>query len=129
VARSRWSLTFLTLTVIAGGLGSRRPFMPALVQHYVGDVLWGVMFFLLFALVFPGRSSLFLAGLAIVVTELIELSELYQAPWAMALRATRVGGLLLGHEFSWSDVGCVLLGGGLAGGVDARLRATSPPAC
>jgi hypothetical protein len=122
-------LTYLTLMVIAAGLGSRRSFMPELVQVYVGDVLWGVMFFLLLALVWPSRTSLFLAGLAIAITELIELSELYRAPWAMALRATRLGGLLLGHEFSWSDVVCVLLGGGLAGFVDDRLRAKAPPTC
>jgi hypothetical protein len=56
----------------------------------------------------------------VTVTELIELSQLYRAAWAEELRSTRLGGLLLGHVFSWSDVLCVALGAGLLALLDAR---------
>jgi hypothetical protein len=122
-ARSRIQLLGATLTVVALGLGTRRPFAPPFVQLYVGDVLWGVLFFLLGALMWPGKPSLRLGAWAVVSTALIELSQLYQGDWALRLRATRVGGLLLGHQFSWSDLLCVALGGTLAALLDAKLSA------
>jgi hypothetical protein len=85
---------------------------------YLGDVLWGSLFFLLFALVWPRQGSLRLGAYAVVATEAIELSQLYQADWANQLRSTRLGGLLLGHGFLWSDVLCVFLGAGLASALD-----------
>jgi len=108
--------------VTALGLGSRRPSAPAFVQAYAGDVLWGALFFLLYALVWPRKRALELAVWAIGTTELIEVSELYQGPWALRLRATKLGGLLLGHTFLWSDVLCVFLGGALAALLDASVH-------
>jgi hypothetical protein len=122
-ARSRTELLGVTLTVVVLGLGTRRPFAPPFVQLYVGDVLWGVLFFLLGALIWPGKTSRWLGAWAVVSTELIELSQLYQGDWALGLRATRVGGLLLGHEFLWSDLLCVALGGSVAALLDAKLSA------
>ena len=121
-ARSRVRLFCASLVVIMLGLGTRRPFAPPLVQLYLGDVLWGVLFFLLGALAWPRRSSWTLGAGAIASTQLIELSQLYQADWALRLRATRAGGLLLGHQFLWSDVLCVTIGGALAALLDARAQ-------
>jgi hypothetical protein len=118
VTRNRTRLRAVTALVIALGLACRHPAAPPFVQLYCGDVLWGVLFFLLFAWLQPQRSSLQLGLCAVVTTELIELSQLYQAPWALQLRATRLGGLLLGHGFLWSDVLCVFLGGVLAVSAD-----------
>lgn len=112
-------LTALTITL---GLGSRRPGAPALVQAYAGDVLWGVLFFLLYASIWPKRATVVLGAYALVTTELIELSELYQAPWIVTLRASKLGGLLLGHVFSWSDVVCVFVGTGISAALDAYVR-------
>jgi Protein of unknown function (DUF2809) len=108
--------------VIALGLASRRRGVPGFVQAYAGDVLWGSLFFLLYALSWPRKPALALAAWAIGTTELIELSELYQGEWALRLRATRVGGLLLGHTFLWTDVLCVFLGGALGALLDAYSR-------
>ena len=43
----------------------------------------------------------------------IEISQLYQAPWIDATRATRLGGLVLGHGFLWSDMVCYSVGIGV----------------
>jgi hypothetical protein len=118
--RSRIRLLGATLIVIVVGLGTRQPFAPPFVQLYLGDVLWGALFFLLGALRWPRWSSWALGGWAVATTQLIELSQLYQADWAVRLRATRAGGMLLGHQFVWSDLMCVSIGGALAALLDAR---------
>ena len=40
----------------------------------------------------------------------IELSQLYHAPWIDGLRHTRLGGLILGYGFLWSDLICYAVG-------------------
>jgi hypothetical protein len=121
--RRRSLLAVWLVVLIALGLGSRRPDMAEFCVLYVGDVLWGALFFVLAALVRPSATTVRLWIASTAVTELIELSQLYRAPWAEGLRATRVGGLLLGHAFSWSDLVCVALGAAVAAGVDARMHA------
>lgn len=104
----------VVMATIAGGLASRHPALPAFVKLYVGDVLWGALFFQLFRSFGPtlSRSRCWLASLA--TTELIELSQLWQAPWLRAFRATSIGGLLLGHQFLLSDMVCLALGASAA---------------
>lgn len=112
--------------LIAFGLGSRRlSGLPDWITLYAGDVAWGAMFFALFCAARPSLSiaSAWLA--AVVTTELIEFSELCHSPWVDALRATRVGGLLLGHVFLWSDVFCVALGATLAAAAELAWRNSS----
>lgn len=122
--RSRTALALWTTLVILLGLACRAPFAPPFALLYLGDVLWGVLFFLLAAGVSPSAPSWALGLGAALVSEAIELSQLYREPWADRLRDTRLGGLLLGHGFSWSDVVCVALGAGMAALVDqiAALR-------
>jgi hypothetical protein len=110
--------------LVALGLGSRRPGMPAFCVLYAGDVLWGAMFFTLAAWLRPRATTFQLWLAATAVVEAIELSQLYQAPWAQTVRETRLGGLLLGHSFSWSDAVCVALGTTIAALVEAAPRLT-----
>jgi hypothetical protein len=105
--------------LIALGLGSRRwDGLPNWVTLYAGDVAWGALFFALFCAVLPTLTTARAWLAAVITTELIEFSELYRTPWLDALRATRAGGLLLGHLFLWSDVVCVALGATLAAGAE-----------
>ncbi len=39
-----------------------------------------------------------------------ETLQLYQAPWIQAIRHTKIGGLLLGFGFLWSDIICYFIG-------------------
>lgn len=48
--------------------------------------------------------------LALVFSYLIEISQLYHAPWIDAIRATALGGLVLGFCFLWSDILCYTVG-------------------
>ncbi|MES1188163.1 MAG: DUF2809 domain-containing protein [Myxococcales bacterium] len=120
--RQRGTLAIWLVVLVALGFVSRRPGVPEFCVLYVGDVLWGALFFGLAAFARPAAAPLRLWVVAAMTTELIELSQLYQAPWAQAVRATRLGGLLLGHSFSWSDTVCVVLGASAAALVDALCR-------
>ena len=47
---------------------------------------------------------------ALVFSYLIEISQLYHALWIDAIRATTLGGLVLGFVFLWSDILCYTVG-------------------
>ncbi|WP_373330910.1 ribosomal maturation YjgA family protein [Salmonirosea aquatica] len=51
-----------------------------------------------------------MAALCVLVCYCIELSQLYQADWINTLRSTRLGGLVLGFGFLWSDLVCYFVG-------------------
>lgn len=50
------------------------------------------------------------ATLALSFSLLIEISQLYHAPWIDSLRSQTLGGLILGFGFLWSDLGCYCVG-------------------
>lgn len=102
----------LAVAVIFIGLCSRRyrEQLPYVVAEYSGDTLWALMVFLLISTIFV-RSSLLSRGLiAFAFSVLIEISQLYHAPWIDAIRQTRLGGLVLGFGFLWSDLVCYFVG-------------------
>jgi hypothetical protein len=107
-------LLFIALT-IAAGLASRyfANQLPCWVNLYLGDTLWALMVFFLFGFIFKRRSTLEITLLALVFSCCIEISQLYHTPWIDAIRATRLGGLILGFGFFWSDLLCYSVGVGI----------------
>lgn len=103
---------------------------PTPIARYGGDVLWAAMVVWILALLRPAATPRALGLLALSIAMMIEVSQLYQAPWINAVRATQVGALALGHGFLWSDVLCYALGVTLAVAVDASIsrQARSRPA-
>lgn len=112
--RNRYIYSLLLLVTIAAGLASRHfsGILPHWVQLYLGDALWALMVFLLFGLLFHKRSILWVAIAALTFSYSIEISQLYHATWIDALRANRLGGLILGFGFLWSDLVCYIVGVG-----------------
>ncbi|MCF6199108.1 MAG: DUF2809 domain-containing protein [Hyphomicrobiaceae bacterium] len=103
--RNRLLYLILVSGVVLLGLASRQfSELPAFVHSYVGDVLWALMVFLLAGFLLPRRTTLQLALAALCFSFLIEFSQLYHAPWIDALRHNRLGGLVLGFVFVWSDL-------------------------
>lgn len=97
--------------VVAAGLASRAfPFLPAAWAQYPGDALWATMVYLGIAFLFPRIASLPLAGLALAVSFTVEFSQLYQGAWAQAVRATRLGHLVLGAGFDRIDLIAYVIG-------------------
>ena len=120
MTRSRPMMLLLIALIIPIGLAARhaRSAWPGVTTAYVGDTLWPMLFFLLFALARPRASTWALAAAVLAVTAGIELSQLYHAPWIDTIRSTRIGGLLLGHTFLVSDLVCIIVGTALAAVLD-----------
>lgn len=102
--RARIAIAFVFVIVL--GLSSRAfPFfLPAALGKYPGDALWALMVLLGIAFLRPDLRPPRLAFLALAVSWLVEMSQLYQGPWINSLRATRLGHLVLGSTFHWPDL-------------------------
>jgi hypothetical protein len=125
--RSRTKLAALLAATVALGLASRRWPLPGVFAEYTGDGLYAVAAFWALALVAPGARGGALALAAFGASGLVELAQLVHGGWLDAVRATRVGGLLLGHGFQVADLVAYGVGAVLAWGADrALLRNASP---
>ncbi len=95
-----------TLLVVCLGLLSRKfsYLLPDVINTYLGDALWAVMIYLLFAVLYKTWSSNRVALLSILFSYGIEISQLYHAQWIDAIRNTTLGGLVLGFGFLWTDM-------------------------
>ncbi len=109
-SRSRAIYALLVVVVILLGLASRTRFAPPFAHEYVGDALYALMIFFGFGFLFPKFPTLKIAALALAFCCLIEISQLYHAPWIDVIRHTRLGGLILGFGFLWSDLICYFMG-------------------
>lgn len=107
--RSHYFL-FIILT-IGIGLLSRTSIIPTLIYPYLGDVIYGLLFYLIIGFLFPKWSMLQVVLTSIIMCFAIEFSQLCQADWLNKLRSYRLGGLILGYTFVWSDLICYTLGG------------------
>jgi len=122
--RNRVTYAIVLVAIVAAGLASRRfgHLLPSFVATYAGDTLWASMVFVGLGLMFPraGTRSLAIAALGFAVAD--EISQLYHVPWIDAIRATRLGALVLGYGFLWSDLACYTVGVPGAAAVEAALR-------
>jgi hypothetical protein len=121
--RSRTLYLLLVAATVALGLASRRvgDVLPGFVAWYAGDVLWAAMVFLLIAATWRTGPTRQVAAAAGFFSLAVELLQLYHAPWIDAVRQTRIGGLVLGFGFLWSDLACYAVGIALAAALDHRL--------
>ncbi|MDB5120307.1 MAG: hypothetical protein JWN56_1525 [Sphingobacteriales bacterium] len=78
--------------------------IPDFVNVYLGDALWALMVFLMMGLLFKKSSICKTALLATIFCYCIEISQLYHAPWIDAIRDTKLGGLVFGFGFLWTDI-------------------------
>ncbi|MFP4435997.1 MAG: DUF2809 domain-containing protein [Chloroflexaceae bacterium] len=103
------------IVVVILGLASRAEALPrpALIATYGGDTLWALLVFLLVGVLLPQAATTRVALITLVAAFLIEFSQIYQAPWIVALRQTLPGRLLLGSGFLWSDLVCYTVGVGI----------------
>lgn len=110
--RNRTLFLLLTISSILLGLSSRKMagYLPDSINLGLGDALWAVMVYLLVATVFCRWSIVRTALVGLTFCYLIEMSQLYHAPWIDAVRATRLGGLVLGFGFLWTDIAAYTLG-------------------
>ncbi|PGD93484.1 DUF2809 domain-containing protein [Bacillus wiedmannii] len=113
--RNRVVYALFTIVVIILGLSSRKfAFaLPHLLNDYLGDALWALMIFTGFGFLFPKTETKKLAFISLMFCYGIEASQLYHAEWIDSIRATNLGGLVLGYGFLWSDVVAYTIGVGV----------------
>lgn len=110
--RSRIIYLIAVIVVVILGLSSRRysRVLPEFLASYAGDTLWALTAFLGIGVLFPRWSTVRVSVTALLFAFAIELSQLYHSPWVEQIRHTRVGGLILGYGFLWSDILCYGVG-------------------
>ncbi|ADY22027.1 DUF2809 domain-containing protein [Bacillus paranthracis] len=113
--RNRLLYAMFTILVIILGLSSRKfAFaLPPLLNDYLGDALWALMIFIGFGFLFPKIATKKLAFISLMFCYGIEVSQLYHAEWIDSIRATTLGGLVLGYGFLWSDLVAYTIGVGI----------------
>jgi hypothetical protein len=110
--RIRFVYFIAAVVVVLAGLASRRyrGQLPAFLAEYAGDTLWALMVFLLVSVVLASRPLMVRAAIAFGLSFLVEISQLYHAPWIDSIRQNTLGGLVLGFGFLWSDLVCYSVG-------------------
>ncbi|MEC2714882.1 DUF2809 domain-containing protein [Bacillus cereus] len=113
--RNRVVYALFTIVIIILGLSSRKfAFaLPHLLNDYLGDALWALMIFTGFGFLFPKTETKKLAFISLMFCYGIEVSQLYHAEWIDSMRATTLGGLVLGYGFLWSDLVAYTIGVGV----------------
>ncbi|MEW4369367.1 DUF2809 domain-containing protein [Paenibacillus kandeliae] len=104
----KWRMLYAiaALLTMVLGLASRRYdyLLPTWLAEQAGDALWaGMIYWGLRLLTVPRRIGIALLG-ALFFSYGIECSQLYQAEWINAIRATTLGALVLGHGFLVADL-------------------------
>ncbi|OOG92702.1 hypothetical protein BTH41_04724 [Bacillus mycoides] len=82
-------------------------------NDYLGDALWALMIFIGVGFLFHKMKTKKLAFLSLLFCYGIEISQLYHADWIDNIRATTLGGLVLGYGFLWSDLLAYTIGVGM----------------
>lgn len=102
--RNRIYQSGYVILTVALGLFSRSGYLPDFLYGYLGDALYALMFFFIIGFVFPKFSTIKVALIALSFCFAIEISQFYHAEWIDTIRQTRIGGLVLGFGFLWSDL-------------------------
>lgn len=100
------------------GLFSRTSFIPDWIYPYLGDMLYALLFFFIAGFLNPRLSTWKVVLLSVAFCYLIELTQLYQADWINTIRSYRLGSLILGYGFLWSDLFSYTAGGMIGGIVE-----------
>jgi hypothetical protein len=102
------------LVTVVLGLASRR--WPVL-GTAAGDVLYATVAYWGFRWLAPQRPMIHAAVAAVAFCVAVEVGQLWHPVWLEAIRATQLGGMVLGHGFLWTDLGWYgvgVLGGAIA---------------
>jgi hypothetical protein len=110
--RSRGLLLLLLALTVSIGLSSRMfgNYLPEILAAFAPDILWALMVYWLLGFIFPGKPIWWISLAALIFSYAIECSQLYHAPFIDSIRATTIGGLILGYTFIWADLICYTVG-------------------
>lgn len=110
--RNRIIYFFIILILIISGILSRQISSPFSdwSGKYPGDVIWTMIVFFITGFILKNKSSFSIAVISLLVSFIIEFSQLYHALWIDKIRSFQLGGWILGIGFHWQDLICYLAG-------------------
>lgn len=111
MTRNRKTYLGLILITIILGLLSRTTLTPEFIYPYLGDYLYALMYFFITGFLFPNKKTLYITLISIGICYLTELSQLSDAEWISNIRNNKIGGLIIGISFLWSDIISYTFGG------------------
>jgi hypothetical protein len=118
----RRSLTSLVILLITIPIGLAVRFLPLhlpwFFYKYLGSTLWAIALYWFLAALLPRLRPPSIAGLAITIATLVELSRLIPIAPIDAFRLTLAGTVLLGRYFSIKNIAAYILGIALAAVLD-----------
>ncbi len=122
--RNRRVYFCVIIILILTGLASRSypDLFPYFLAEYLGDTLWAATVYFVLCFAFPSIRIQTAGFISLVFSFLIEISQLYHAPWIDSIRANRFAALILGSGFLWSDLICYTIGVIFAALIDTVLR-------
>jgi len=125
--RTRWKYALAAAAVVAVGVLCREirgsfDGLPREVVERAAEGLWAVLYFLLVAILRPRWRTWQVAAASLAIVVGIEFSQLLQTDVMQRLREYRVGRLMLGTTFIWSDLWSLVAGTLLAAVVEAIIR-------
>ena len=87
--------------LIAIGLSSRKiTFLPA----ETGDGLWAMTLLCFLRTIFINNKLEHIAITALIISFIVEFTQLIRWEWLVALRSTFIGHMMLGQGFVWWDL-------------------------
>ena len=110
INRSRLNYSLFIIITICLGLFSRLEFIPEFIYPYLGDMLYSILLFFIVGFICTRFSSVKVAIISLSICCAIEVSQFYQADWINEIRNFKLGGLILGYGFLWSDIFSYLVG-------------------
>lgn len=103
-------LLFVFCIWLALATRTHRDWFHPFFAQYGGDTIWAGMFLFFMRIFFNRMDLLKLALICFALGVADEALQLCHAPWIEVIRGTRIGGLLLGYGFLWSDIICYAVG-------------------
>ncbi|RJE88455.1 DUF2809 domain-containing protein [Paenibacillus sp. 1011MAR3C5] len=122
--KDRFIYAGATVLMLAAGLAARAwaAYLPDFVALHAGDALWAAMIYGGFRVLGAHKRLEWAVACSIGFCFAIEISQLYQADWILAVRETRLGGLVLGRGFLFVDLIRYVVGILLAYAADRWVR-------
>lgn len=96
----------IILTIIIGILSRSNNNIPL----FIGDILYAVLIYFGFRFLFIDSKKTTSLLLSLIFCFCIEISQLIQLDWLIAIRKTTLGHYILGEGFLWLDLLCYIMG-------------------
>lgn len=113
-------IVIIGIVIICGLLSRSNACLFQNIPTYIGDILWAIMMYFIFAFLFIKKSNTKVLWISLIVCYIIEISQLLQFQWLVYLRTTPLY-YLLGTGFLIEDLIWYSLGVGIAYFLDCAL--------